>query len=140
MKKATPSKEERSPSQGNHSTSASRTELLDRAPTKIARVLVYLRHFGALNRFEAARFAGDTCLNSTIPALERRGLAFDHIAEKSSNSWGEPCDVTRYRLPKSEQSKADKVLAMMFERANKAKDYLRQAGALIAPKAQEGAQ
>lgn len=140
MKKTTPPKEKRSPSHGNHGASASRTELLDKAPTKIARVLIYLRHFGALNRFEAARFAGDTCLNSTIPALERRGLAFDHIAEKSSNSWGEPCDVTRYRLPLSEQSKADKVLVMMFERANKAKDYLRQVRALVAPEAQGGVQ
>lgn len=108
------------PTPGNvcrHDTSASPAELLDKAPTKAARVLVYLRHFGPLNRFEAARLVGDTCLNSTIPALEsRHRLAFEHTPEKSPNNWGEPCDCTRYRLPASEHDKTDKVLALMFDR------------------------
>ena len=34
-------------------TSASPDVLLDKAPTKIARALVYFRHLGSLNRFEA---------------------------------------------------------------------------------------
>ncbi|MNT22140.1 hypothetical protein D3C72_1575150 [compost metagenome] len=100
------------------SITASPSELLDKAPTKAARVLVYLRHFGSLNRFEAARLVGDTCLNSTIPALESRyGLAFEHLPEKSPNNWGEPCDVMRYDLPPRGHEPADKVLALMFKRA-----------------------
>ena len=95
--------------------------LLRNAPSKIARLLVYLRHFGDLNRFEAARLVGDSCLNSTIPALEsRHGLTFEHLPEKSPNRWGEPCDVIRYRLPISEHERADKVLARMFERNGRA--------------------
>lgn len=121
MKKATSSEEQRSQSHGQFSsTSATPAELLRTAPSKIARVLVYLRHFAPLNRFEAARLVGDTCLNSTIPRLEtRHGLTFEHIPEKSPNHWGEPCDVTRYSLPESAHGQADKVLALMFTRGVK---------------------
>jgi hypothetical protein len=119
MKKASPPiHAEASPSHGKNTTSPD--ELLRTAPSKIARVLVYLRHFGALNRFEAARLVGDTCLNSTIPALERYGLPHEHMPEKSPNNWGKPCDCTRYRLPASEHLRADKVLATMFTRRAKA--------------------
>lgn len=120
MKKASlPIHAEASPSHGQNITSPA--ELLRTAPSKIARVLVYLRHIDTLNRFEAARKVGDTCLNSTIPALEsNHGLTFEHIPEKAANHWGEPCGVTRYRLPKSQHAQADKVLAMMFIRRAKA--------------------
>lgn len=95
--------------------------LLHNAPSKIARLLVYLRHFGSLDRFESARLVGDSCLNSTIPALESRyGLTFERQQEKSLNRWGEPCDVMRYRLPVGEHERADKVLARMFERNGRA--------------------
>lgn len=119
MNKASPPiHAEASHSHGQSITSASPAELLRTAPTKIARVLVYTRHFGKLNRFEAARRVGDTCLNSTIPALETNyGLTFEHIPEKSPNNWGAPCDCTRYGLPDSQHAQADKVIAHMFKRA-----------------------
>ncbi|MOA06707.1 hypothetical protein D3C78_1263640 [compost metagenome] len=95
-------------------------QLLNNAPTKISRVLAYLRHFGSLNRFEAALLVGDSCLNSTIPVLEHRyGQVFMHVSEKSPNNWGSPCDVTRYSLPVSEHEKADAALALMFCRAKR---------------------
>lgn len=95
-------------------------QLLNNAPTKISRVLTYLRHFGSLNRFEAARLVGDSCLNSTIPVLERSyGLVFMHISEKSPNKWGSPCEVTRYTLPVAEHEKADAALALMFCRTKR---------------------
>ena len=99
MKKAShPIHAEASPSHGQNITCPA--ELLRTAPSKIARVLVYVRHFDSLNRFEAARKVGDTCLNSTIPALESQyGLTFEHMPEKAANHWGAPCGVTRYRLP-----------------------------------------
>lgn len=94
--------------------------LLRHAPSKIARNLVYLRHFGALNRHEAARLVGDTCLNSTIAVLAiNYGLAIQRTPEKVPNRWGEPTDCMRYRLPASEHERADKVLAHMFERSGR---------------------
>lgn len=122
MKKATIPEEKRSQSHGQFSSAhATPEELLSTAPSKIARVLVYLRHFDTLNRFEAARKVGDTCLNSTIPTLQTNyGLTFEHIPEKSANHWGDPCGVTRYRLPASQHEQADKVIAMMFTRRAKA--------------------
>lgn len=120
MKKATIPEEKRSLSQGDITTSATPASLLETAPTKIARALVYFRHFGTLNRFEAPKWVGDTCLNSTIPVLENSyGLTFEHLPEKSPNNWGEPCDCTRYRLLTSSYAKADKVLALMFNRTAK---------------------
>lgn len=119
MKKATRSEEQGSQSHGDVTT-LSPAKLFELAPTKIARALVYLRHFHPLNRFEAARLVGDTCLNSTIPALENNyGLTFEHIPEKSPNNWGAPCDCTRYRLLESAYDHADKVLALMFSRGSK---------------------
>lgn len=122
MKKATHSEEQGSQSHGQfNSISRDPAELLRNAPSKIARVLVYLRHFDTLNRFEAARKVGDTCLNSTIPTLQTNyGLTFEHIPEKAANHWGDPCGVTRYRLPASQHEQADKVLTMMFTRRAKA--------------------
>ncbi len=122
MKKATRPEEQGSQSHGHfNSIIIDPAQLLRTAPSKIARVLVYLRHFGSLNRFEAARQVGDTCLNSTIPALENNhGLTFEHMPEKAANHWGEPCDVKRYRLPESQHAQADKVLALMFARRAKA--------------------
>ncbi|WP_339729442.1 hypothetical protein [uncultured Pseudomonas sp.] len=119
MKKASiPIHAEASPSHGQNITCPA--ELLRTAPSKIARVLVYVRHFDSLNRFEAARKVGDTCINSTIPALESQyDLSFEHIPEKAANHWGAPCGVTRYRLPASQHEQADKVLTMMFARKGK---------------------
>jgi hypothetical protein len=118
MKKATIPEEKRSLSQGDITTSPA--ALLKTAPTKIARTLVYFRHYGPLNCFEASKWVGDTCLNSTIPVLENSyDLTFEHLQEKSPNNWGEPCDCTRYRLLESSYDQADKVLALMFNRTAK---------------------
>lgn len=112
--------------QGSHGyrcfdiSSTTPSDLLANAPTKISRVLAYLRHFGSLNRFEAALLVGDSCLNSTIPVLEHSyGLVFMHVSEKSPNNWGSPCEVTRYSLPVSEHEKADAALVLMFCRAKR---------------------
>ncbi|GAB3376293.1 hypothetical protein [Azotobacter armeniacus] len=102
--------------------STSPAELLGKAPTKIARALVYFRHFGDLNRFEAANKVGDTCLNSTIPALERYGLTFERQPEKVPNRWGAPCDVTRYSLPESQHQRARTVLALLNKPAKGRKE------------------
>jgi len=118
MKKATIPEEKRSLSQGDTTTSPA--ALLKTAPTKIARTLMYFRHYGSLNRFEASKWFGDTCPNSTTPVLENSyGLTFEHIPEKSPNNWGAPCDCTRYRLLESSYAQADKVLALMFNRTVK---------------------
>lgn len=120
MKKSQPLYQPTGPSHTDITTVASPAVLLETAPTKIARVLVYIRHYGTLNRFEAPKLVGDTCLNSTIPVLENSyGLTFEHIPEKSPNNWGTPCDCTRYRLLESSYAQADKVLALMFNRAAK---------------------
>jgi len=120
MKKDQPLYQQTSPSHTDTITSASPAVLLETAPTKIARALVYVRHFGTLNRFESSKWVGDTCLNSTIPVLENSyGLTFEHIPEKSPNNWGTPCDCTRYRLLESSYDQADKVLVLMFSRAAK---------------------
>jgi len=108
------------PSHGDSTSRNSAVTLLETAPTKIARVLVYLRHYGSLNRFEAARLVGDTCLNSTIPKLESYGgLTIDRQPEKSANQWGDPCECTRYRLSASAYNKADKAIGQMFARISK---------------------
>jgi hypothetical protein len=119
MQKASPPiHAEASHSHGQSITSAGPAELLCTAPSKIASVRVYTRHFDDLNRFEAARKVGDTCLNTTIPALETNyGVSYEQIPEKSPNNWGKPCDCTRYRMPASQHERADKVIAGMFKRA-----------------------
>lgn len=118
MKKATRPEVQGSQSHSEFITSPA--ELLRTAPSKICRVLVYTRHVGTLNRFEAARAVGDTCLNSTIPALETHyGLKYQRIQEKPPNNWGKPCDCTRYALPESQHERADKVIAYMFAKAAK---------------------
>ncbi|EJM73365.1 hypothetical protein [Pseudomonas sp. GM55] len=120
MKKATILEEKRSLSQGNTTTSGTLAALLETAPTKIARVLVYFHNFESLNRFEAPTWVGDTSLNSTIPVLENSYcLTFEHLPEKSPNNWGEPCDCNRYRLLESSFALADKVLTLMFNRTAK---------------------
>lgn len=118
MKKATRSEKQGSLRKVDITTAdMTPAQLLANAPTKIARVLVYLRHCGTLNRFEAARLVGDTCLNSTIPDLEGSyGLQFHHIPEKCPNNWGAPCDVMRYQLPLCAFERADRVLEQMFKR------------------------
>ncbi|SEJ57179.1 hypothetical protein SAMN04244572_04518 [Azotobacter beijerinckii] len=94
--------------------SASPAELLDKAPTKIARVLAYLlAPCNSLIRFEAEAL-GDHCLNSTIAKLTHDyGLEFQRQPEKVPNRWGTPCDVTRYSLPESQHQRARVVLALL---------------------------
>jgi hypothetical protein len=120
MKKATRSEKQGSQSQGENISKLTPGELLEKAPSKLARVLVYVRHVDQLNRFEAERI-GDHCLNSTISALANdHGLAFERTPEKVPNNWGRPCDVIRYGLPESQHAQADQALALMFSRSQKA--------------------
>lgn len=119
MKKATRSEKQGSQSQGENISKLSPSELLEKAPSKRARVLVHLRHFHALNRFEAERI-GDHCLPSTISDLSLGyGLSFEHTPERVPNNWGTPSDCTRYCLPESQHDLADKVLSHMFNRSKK---------------------
>ncbi|MBU1285386.1 MAG: hypothetical protein KJ989_02900 [Gammaproteobacteria bacterium] len=118
MKKTSlPIHKEASPSHGQNITSP--TELLRKAPSKIARILGHLLHTGPLNRFEAERI-GDHCLNSTISDLANdHGLTFTRTPEKVPNHWGQPCDVTRYSLPASEYRRALLVLDMLSHKGKK---------------------
>ncbi len=119
MKKATRSEKQGSQSQGENISKLPPGELLEKAPSKRARVLVHLRHFNTLNRFEAERI-GDHCLPSTISDLALGyGLAFEHTPERVPNKWGAPSDCTRYGLPESQHAQADKALALMFSRRKK---------------------
>ena len=108
MKKAT-----RSEKQGSQSHGQTTTTSQGMAPSKIARILGHLLNAGPLNRFEAERI-GDHCLNSTISDLANdHGLTFKRTPEKVPNHWGQPCDVTRYSLPRSEHRRAREVLALL---------------------------
>lgn len=107
MKKATRSEKQGSQSHGQ-TTTASAHPL-----SKIARVLRHLLNDGPLNRFEAERI-GDHCLNSTISDLANdHGLIFKRTPEKVPNHWGQPCDVTRYSLPRSSRRRAREVLELL---------------------------
>lgn len=83
---------------------------MQKAPSKIARLLAHFLTGASLNRFDAESL-GDHCLNSTISELSNRhGLAFTRLPERVPNRWGQPCPVTRYALPQSEMEKASQVL------------------------------
>ena len=98
-------------------------ELLEQAPSKIARVLAYLLPAcNSLNRFEAEAL-GDHCLNSTIAKLAHHyGLVFQRQPEKVPNRWGKPCDVTRYSLKGDECERARAVLAQLNQQAKGRKE------------------
>lgn len=114
MKKAT-----RSEKQGSQSHGQTTTTSQGMAPSKIARILGHLLNAGPLNRFEAERI-GDHCLNSTISDLANdHGLIFKRIPEKVPNHWGQPCDVIRYSLPRSEHRRARLVLDMLCRKGRK---------------------
>lgn len=104
-------------------TSASPAELLDKAPTKIARVLAYLLPpCNSLNRFEA-ELLGDHCLHSTVAKLANQyGLELQRQPERVPNRWGAPCDVTRYSLPESQHQRARAVLALLSKPAKGRKE------------------
>lgn len=114
MKKASPPiHAEASHSHGNVSSTSTHP------PSKISRVLAHLLRHGPLNRFEAERI-GDHCLHSTISSLSNGyGLTFKRIMEKVPNHWGQPCDVTRYSLPRSERRRALLVLDIMNRKGKK---------------------
>ena len=124
MKKATrPEEQSRLLQDQSITTSASPADLLDKAPTKIARVLAYLLvPCNSLNRFEA-ELLGDHCLNSTVAKLAHSyGLKFQRQPEKVPNRWGAPCDVTRYSLPESQHKHARTVLALLNKPARGRKE------------------
>lgn len=109
MKKATSiPKDKGSPAQAQNTT-------VPKPATKIARVLDYLLNAGSLNRFEAFRKVGDSCLHSTIARLANdHALMFVRVSERVPNNWGSPCLVTRYSLPPSQRKAARAVLAYLL--------------------------
>lgn len=123
MKKATRPEEQSRPLQGQSITIDSPADLLEQAPSKIARVLAYTLIPGnSLNRFEAEAL-GDHCLPSTIAKLANSyGLEFQRQPEKVPNQWGTPCDVTRYSLPESQYPRARAVLALLNKPAKGRKE------------------
>lgn len=92
----------------------SHTADISAAPSKIARILAYLLiPCNSLNRFEAEHL-GDHCLPSTISTLTHSyNIKFQHQPEKVPNRWGQPCTVTRYRLPETQREHARQVLTLM---------------------------
>lgn len=121
MKKASPPiHAEASQSHGQNITTSHRAvDPQGNAPSKIARVLAHLLNSGALNRFEAERI-GDHCLHSTISALANGyGLSFKRTPEKVTTHWGQPCDVIRYALPRTEHRRARAVLVLLTRKGKK---------------------
>lgn len=111
MKKATRPEEQSSQRKANPTTEA---------PSKIARILGHLLNAGPLNRFEAERI-GDHCLPSTIAVLANHyGLTIERKQERVPNRWGQPCDVIRYSLPRSEHHRARLVLDMLRRKGRRA--------------------
>lgn len=109
MKKATPLKRDRSPTQANHTAIT--------APSKICRVLAILISGRSLNRFEAEQ-EGEHCLHTTISALaNKHGLLFVRTPETVPTNWGASCRVIRYRLALSHIERAEKLLALLASRS-----------------------
>lgn len=96
----------------------SHTADISAAPSKIARILAYLLiPCNSLNRFEAEHL-GDHCLPSTISTLTHSyNINFQHQPEQVPNRWGQPCKVTRYRLPETQREHARQVLKLMSQPA-----------------------
>lgn len=89
-------------------------EILQNAPTKLARILAALLTFGSMNRPEALSW-GDTCLNSTIAKLSSMyGLHFDRVAEEVPTRWGAtPARFVRYSIPEGSRADALAVLGYL---------------------------
>lgn len=51
-----------------------------------------------LNRFEALRLGGDSCLNTTISILRSQGYVIGDQWEEIPTRWGRTVKVKRYRL------------------------------------------
>lgn len=109
MKKATSIPEDKGSSAQSHGSTVTKPA------TKIARVLDYVLNIGSLNRFEAFRKVGDSCLHSTVSRLANdHNLMFIRVSERVPNNWGSPCLVTRYSLPRSQRKAARAVLAYLL--------------------------
>lgn len=81
-------------------------------PTKIQRVFQALASGRSYNRFEAARELHDTCLHSTVAAIQQRyGVQVFRRYETIRGFQGAPTPVCRYRLVGPELIKARMRLA-----------------------------
>ncbi len=81
-----------------------------KAPRKIDRILKVLLDGEALNRFEAYRRHSDSCLNSTISALEKRGLVILRLEEEIPGYRGLPVRCKRYWLSPQSRELARQLL------------------------------
>jgi len=81
--------------------------------TKFFNTLLTMYRRGSLNRFEAARLCHDTALNSTVPALQKKGIRIDRKFETV------PCvngtkrvSVCRYSIPEDQMKIARIMLGL----------------------------
>lgn len=81
--------------------------------TKAERILRILAEGVSLNTFEGHRL-GDTCLNSTVSALQHRyGIRIDRKTENVPNSFGGKTQVMRYFIAPDQRERALAVLGQM---------------------------
>ena len=72
----------------------------EEAAHKWQRILRLFLNGTRLNRLEAVRL-GDTCLNSTVAALEGRGVVIDRVEETVAGWRGQPTRLKRYWLERA---------------------------------------
>lgn len=103
-------------------------------PTKIQRVFQALASGRSYNRFEAARELHDTCLHSTVAAIQQRyGVQVFRRYETVRGYQGAPTPVCRYRLVGPELIKARMRLATELVALGVYPDTKTALGALEAP-------
>lgn len=74
--------------------------------TKADRVYTALMEGKSYNRFEAARLLHDTCLHSTVSALEQKhGITINRMYETVRGYQGNPTSVCRYWIDIKERER-----------------------------------
>lgn len=80
-------------------------------PRKWRRILCALVDGRTLNRFDAYRELRDSCLNTTVSQLERRGIRILRKPETVPGAFG-PVHCSRYRLDPASAERALELLGM----------------------------